>query len=155
MTRSALDEWIRNEAIPFSLDSPETLNRAIDRLISTLDPSVELLGFGEALHGGEEILLLRNRLFRRLVEKHGYRAIAIESSFLRSRPLNEYVSGSGTESYEAVREAGFSHGFGMLEANRELAEWMRSYNDDPSHKVKLHFYGFDSQIGRASCRERV
>jgi erythromycin esterase-like protein len=29
---------------------------------------VELLGFGEALHGGDDILILRNRLFERLVE---------------------------------------------------------------------------------------
>lgn len=47
------------------------------------DP-VELLGFGEALHGGEDILIFRNRLFQRLVEVHGYSAIAIESSFPRA-----------------------------------------------------------------------
>jgi erythromycin esterase len=35
-------------------------------MIGALDATVELLGFGEALHGGEEILLLRNRLFQRL-----------------------------------------------------------------------------------------
>jgi len=145
MIQAALDEWILNEAIPFSLDPPETLNGAIDRLIASLDPSVELLGFGEALHGGEEILLLRNRLFQRLVDKHGYSAIAMESSFPRSRAVNERVSGSGSaESYDAVREVGFSHGFGSLEANRELVEWMRAYNADPAHKAKLHFYGFDS-----------
>jgi erythromycin esterase len=27
---------------------------------------------------------------------------------------------------------------------RELVEWMRRYNADPSHRVKLQFYGFDS-----------
>ncbi|HPJ31065.1 MAG TPA: erythromycin esterase family protein [Methanothrix sp.] len=144
MIRATLYDWISSDAIPFSLDSPETLNVAIDRLIASLDPSVELLGFGEALHGGEEILLLRNRLFWRLVERHGYSAIAIESSFPRGRAVNDYVKGRGPKSYDAVREAGFSHGFGSLEANRELVEWMRAYNADPTHKVKLHFYGFDS-----------
>lgn len=141
---TTLDDWIRNEAIPFSLDPPEILNEAIDRVVASLDPSVVLLGFGEALHGGEEILLLRNRLFRRLVEEHGYSAIAIESSFPRGRAVNEYVKGRGPKSYDAVREAGFSHGFGSLEANRELVEWMRAYNAEPSNEVELHFYGFDS-----------
>lgn len=149
-----LDEWIAREAIPFSLDSREAFNAAVDQMIVALGDSrgasVELLGFGEALHGGEEILILRNRLFQRLVEAHGYRAIAIESSFPRSRIVNDYVNDRGTgalASYEAVQEAGFSHGFGRVEANRELVEWMRRHNEhsgaDPSDR-KLRFYGFDS-----------
>ncbi len=103
-----------------------------------------MVGFGEALHGGEDILLLRNLLFQRLVEKHGYSAIAIESSFPRARVVNEYIAGRGAASYEEIQEVGFSHGFGSLQANRELVEWMREYNADPSDQVKLRFYGFDS-----------
>lgn len=141
---TTLDDWILHEAIPFSVDSSETLNAAVDRVVASLDDPVELLGLGEALHGGEDILLLRNRLFRRLVEAHGYSAIAIESSFPRARVVNEYVAGRGPASYEAVQDTGFSHGFGLLDANRELVEWMRRYNADPSHRVTLRFYGFDS-----------
>ncbi len=114
------------------------------KVIASLGDSVELLGVGEALHGGEDILILRNRLFQRLVEAHGYSAIAIESSFPRARVVSEYVAGRGPASYEAVQDTGFSHGFGRLDANRELVEWMRRYNADPSHRVKLQFYGFDS-----------
>ena len=139
-----LDDWVLNESIPFSTGSPGIFNIAIKRLIGSLSPAVELLGFGEALHGGEEILTLRNLLFQQLVNKHGYTAIAIESSFPRGHVVNEYVAGRGHDSYDAIRETGFSHGFGMLEANRELVEWMREYNTDPSHRVKLRFYGFDS-----------
>ena len=82
----------------------------MDKVVASLGDSVELLGLGEALHGGEEILMLRNRLFQRLVEAHGYSAIAVESSFPRARVVNEYVAGRGPESYEAVQETGFSHG---------------------------------------------
>jgi len=141
---ATLDVWIRREAIPFSLDSLGAFNAAVARLIASAGDSVELLGFGEALHGGEDLLILRNRLFQRLVEAHGYSAIAIESSFPRAGVVNEYVAGRGAASYQAVQDVGFSHGFGRLEANRELVEWMRSYNADPSHRVKLQFYGFDS-----------
>ena len=132
------------EAIAFNLDSRKSTNASIDRLVSLLGQPVELLGLGEALHGGEEILIFRNRLFQRLVERHGYSAIAIESSFPRGRRVDDYVAGRGEASYEAVAEAGFSHGFGRLEANRELVEWMRHYNSDPSHRTKIRFYGFDS-----------
>ena len=141
---STLDDWILHEAIPFSVDSSETFNASIDKVIASLDDSVELLGFGEALHGGEDILILRNRLFQRLVEKYGYSAIAIESSFPRAHVVNEYISGRSLSSFEAVQDIGFSHGFGRLDANRELVEWMRNYNADPSHSIKLQLYGFDS-----------
>jgi erythromycin esterase len=142
-THATLDDWIAREATPFSVDSPTTFNAAVDKVIASLGDAVELLGFGEALHGGEDILILRNRLFRRLVEAHGYSAIAIESSFPRARVVNEYVAGRGPASYEAVLDTGFSHGFGRLDANHELVEWMRRYNANPSHRVTLQFYGFD------------
>src|SRR6266581_8054899 len=118
-THATLDDWIAREATPFSVDSPRTFNAAVDKVITSLGDSVELLGLGEALHGGKDILILRNRLFQRLVEAHGFSAIAIESSFPRARVVNEYVSG-GAGTFEAVREVGFSHGFGQSEANRQL-----------------------------------
>lgn len=141
---ATLDDWIAREATPFSVDSPESFYAALDKVIASLGDSVELLAFGEAAHGWEEVLNFRNRLFQRLVEAHGYSAIAVESSFPRGRVVNEYVAGEGPESFEAVQEIGFSHGFGRLDANRELVEWMREYNADLRHRVKLQFYGFDS-----------
>ncbi len=143
-THATLDDWIAREATPFSVDSPGAFNAAVATVIASLADAVELLGFGEALHGGEDILILRNRLFQRLVEAHGYSAIAIESSFPQGHVVNEYVAGRGPASFAAVQETGFSHGFGRLDANRELVEWMRRYNADPSHRVTLRFSGFDS-----------
>ena len=141
---ATLDDWIAHEAIPFPLDSRPDFNAAVDTVIGALGASVALLGFGEALHGGKELLVLRNQLFQRLVEAHGYSAIAIESSFPRGPIVNDYVLGHSPASYEAVQDTGFSHGFGKFEANRELVEWMRHYNADPAHPMKLQFYGFDS-----------
>ena len=155
-----LNDWIRQEAIPFSADSLGDFNAAVDSVIASLGEqsggdSVELLGFGEALHGGEDILILRNRLFQRLVTAHGYGAIAIESSFPAARFVNEYITDGKFAAYDDVKDRGFGHGFGQLEANRELVEWMRHYNADSSHKLKLRFYGFDipdAATGYASPR---
>ena len=44
-----LDDWIAQEAIPFSVDSPRGFNIAIDRMIASLGGREELLGLGEAL----------------------------------------------------------------------------------------------------------
>lgn len=144
LTYATLDDWMAREAIPFSLDSPGAFSTAVDKVAVSLGDEVELLGLGEALHGGGDILVLRNRLFQHLAEVHGYSAIAIESSFPRAHLVNEYVAGRGPTSYEAVQDTGFSHGFGHLFANRELVEWMRHYNADPTHHITLQFYGFDS-----------
>ena len=46
---ATLDDWIAHEAIPSSLDSRPDFNAAVDTVIDSL-------GFGEALHGGEELL---------------------------------------------------------------------------------------------------
>lgn len=151
---ATLDDWIAHEAIPFSLDSRPDFNAAVDTVIGASGDAVTLLGFGEALHGGEEMLILRNQLFQRLVEAHGYSAIAIESSFPRSRIVNEYALGHGPASYEAVRNTGLSHHFGKFEANRDLVEWMRHYNADPAHPRKLQFYGFDSPTDLAADSPR-
>lgn len=143
-TYTTVDEWIRDQAISFSPDVPDRFDAAVEQMLGLLGSQVELLGLGEALHGGEEILLLRNRLFQHLVEAHGYSAIAVESSFPRGQLVNDYVNGRGGLSYDAVQGPGFSHGFGALEANRELIEWMRRINADSSRPVKVQFYGFDS-----------
>ena len=151
----SLDDWARREAIPFDVDSVESFNGAVDRMVAALGESTdfrlgwpgyaELLGLGEPMHGGAEFLVLRNRLFKRLVAAHGFSAIAIESSFPRAHVVNEYVSGVGSPgSFDEVQDRGFSHGFGRLAANRELVEWMRAYNVEPAHCMKLRFYGFDS-----------
>ncbi|MEJ2354068.1 MAG: hypothetical protein P8Y03_30195 [Anaerolineales bacterium] len=104
-TYESLDDRMAGASIPFSLESPNTFNAAVDRVITSLGDSQELLGFGEALHFGGEVLILGNRLFQRLVGAHGYSAIAIESSSPRGRIVNEYVSGRGPASCEAVLDS--------------------------------------------------
>jgi erythromycin esterase-like protein len=70
--RPTLDDWAAREAIPFAVDSLETVSAAVDKMMASLDDGIALLGFGEALHSGKDLLILRNRLFQCLVEAHGY-----------------------------------------------------------------------------------
>ena len=132
---TTLDDWARREAIPFNPVSDQSFDSAVDRMVAAMGKSVELIGLGEPMHGAAEFQVLRNRLFQRLVEAHGFSAIAIESSFPRGRAVNELVNGANTadgpSSYDDVEDSGFSHGFGRDAATRELVEWMRSYNAEP------------------------
>jgi erythromycin esterase len=144
-----LEQWMARDALPFSLGKSDEFDKAVDRIVASLGNQVQLLGFGEALHGGENLLTVRNQLFKRLATEHGYSAIAIESSCRRAWLVNDYVAGRGAaKSYEDLLGGrGFSQGVGEAEANRELIEWMKHYNADASRKVKLSFYGFDVPTG--------
>jgi erythromycin esterase-like protein len=142
-THATLKEWIATEAIPFTLDSAESVDAAVDRFMTTIDGAVDVLGLGEPTHGAEVFLEFRNRVFQRLVEKHGFTAITLESSFPRGRLIDEYVAARGPATYDEVRERGLSHGFDASGANRELIEWMRRYNVEHRER-RLRFDGFDS-----------
>src|SRR5262249_29520155 len=58
---TSIDDWIVRASIPFS---DANFNAACDRMMSALGEQVSVLGFGEALHGGEEHFALRNRVFK-------------------------------------------------------------------------------------------
>ncbi len=145
-TPTTLADWIAHDAIPMTLDAPDQLDHDIDQWMKALGPDVRVLGFGEPLHGGEAFLQFRNRLFQRLASVHGFTAIALESSYPKSATLDAYVMGEGNQTLEAACVDGTSHGFGALEANRELIAWMRAYNQDVARQRRLRVYGFDGPM---------
>lgn len=136
---TSVDEWLEREALSFSSDAE--FDVAVDRMMETLGDEVQVLGFGEPIHSGDEFLTLRNRLFQRLVKAHGFSAITLETNDIRARLVDAYVGGRGPATYEEIADNGFSVGIGGWDHNRELVEWMRQYNADPANTTKLNFYG--------------
>lgn len=121
-----------------------------------------LLALGEPTHGEDNLLEIRNDLFRQLVEQEGYRSIALESDCMRGLLVDDYVTSGSTgapdspdtpDSLGAVMEHGFSHGFGASAANRELVRWMRDFNAGRPAADQLRFVGFDGplEITGADC----
>ena len=144
-TYASLDEWIAREAIPFSVDSPKIFKAVVGRYgdgftwryggIAGVRRSAPWRG-GHS-HPPQPALPAPGGGAR--LPRHRHRE-QFSPSTLRERVCSRH----GSASYEAVQDLGFSHGFGRLDANRELVEWMRQYNTDLPHHDKLHFYGFDS-----------
>jgi erythromycin esterase-like protein len=127
---------IKDTARP--LDGP-----GVSAFLRSLPARPALLGLGEAMHLVEDLGEMRNEIFRHLVEHEGYRAVALESDCLMGLVTDAYIAtGSGT--LDDVMERGFSHGFGALQANRELVRWMRAYNEE--HEEGLRFFGFDGPL---------
>ncbi|WP_371493823.1 erythromycin esterase family protein [Kitasatospora sp. NBC_00374] len=116
-----------------------------------------VLALGEPTHGEDTLLDLRNELFRQLVEQEGYRTIAIESDCMMGLVVDDYVT-SGTGTLDEVMAHGFSHGWGVSAANRELVSWMRAYNDGRPAPERLRFAGIDGPLeitGAASPRQSL
>ncbi|MEU8631728.1 erythromycin esterase family protein [Amycolatopsis sp. NPDC048633] len=87
------------------------------------DFTAELLAFGEPTHFEPAFARLRNDFFAQLAG-HGFRSIALETDRV------------------AALDGEFSHGFGEVDANRELVAWIREYNETAAEP--LVFHGFDA-----------
>lgn len=83
----------------------ESITRAVDPLSAT-EPDVPLddldvvgetigdadvIGMGEASHGTREFFRFKHRLFRYLVEEHGFRMLGLEANFAAMLDINDYV----------------------------------------------------------------
>lgn len=139
---------IRDVGLPFTADDA---GPAFAKLLHSLPTRPSLLGLGEAMHGEEALLRLRNQVFRHLVEREGYRSIAIESDCLAALAVDAFVAG-GTGSLDDVMRTGFSHGFGQCRANRELVQWMREHNRDREEADRVRFFGFDAPLEMMSAQ---
>lgn len=129
--------------------APAPLTAALSSFLQTLGSPPELLALGEPTHGEPAFPELRNRILPVLVE-HGFRSIAIESDAVAALAVDAYVGGEGGE-LDLVMAEGFSHGFGRLDANRDLVTWMREHNDSLSVAERVAFYGFDAPLEMAGA----
>ncbi|WP_037241630.1 erythromycin esterase family protein [Rhodococcus wratislaviensis] len=142
---------VRDVGAVFSAPGDPSVTAALGAFLRRLDPAPRLLGFGEPMHGEESFLLLRNQMFRFLVEHEGYRSIAIESSCLKGLLVDSFVRGPDRRPLDDIMERGFSHGFGESRANRDLIGWMAEYNRRHEPDEQLRFSGFDAPIEMTSA----
>jgi erythromycin esterase-like protein len=86
-----LAEFLRGKATPLpDLDQPEAFAAAFEQFA---DARIVLLG--EASHGTAEFYRARAAITQRLVEKHGFRILAIEGDWPDAAELDRYVRAHG------------------------------------------------------------
>ncbi|GGK00121.1 erythromycin esterase [Pilimelia anulata] len=123
-----------------------------------LFPAVpRLLALGEPTHVDGTLLDVRNDLFRQLVERHGYRTIALETDCLMGLVVDDFVTG-GAGTLDDVMRRGLSHGWGAYAGNRALVRWMRAHNAGRPAAERVRFAGFDGPLeitGAASPRQAL
>ncbi|OLR91315.1 erythromycin esterase family protein [Actinokineospora bangkokensis] len=105
--------------------------------LTWLDEVVEgarVVGIGEGAHYTREFLLLRHRVLRYLVSRHGFTAFAMESGFTEGWRVNQWVHG-GPGDLDDLLATAITSLMGIWAPVRAQLEWMRS--------AGVPFYGID------------
>ena len=105
---------------------------------------VRIIALGEATHGNAEFQQLKLDVFKRMVEKQGVRAFALEGDYGGCEAVNRYIHGGDGTAQEAAAAIGFP--IYQTEQMEQLIAWMRDYNESAGEGEDLRFYGFDMQL---------
>lgn len=139
-TQDKLVEIINEEAILFSSQAKD-----YDILLDQIgDANIVLIG--EATHGTYEFYQTRIEITKKLIEKKGFMAIAIEGEWPACYLVHRYLQ--GTENKNNVTQAleGFSNFPVWMWRNETLPpflQWLKNHNDSVNSNNKVGFYGLD------------
>jgi len=135
-----IDE-IRKSAIPLSGHASD-----YDALIDMIGNSRYVL-IGEATHGSREFYHIRAELTKRLIQHHGFSAVAVEGDFPDCYRINRFVRGDKDIHSATSALADFARFPTWMWRNEvmvKFVEWMHSYNEmQVLPQGKAGFYGLD------------
>lgn len=124
------------------------------------DELLELIGgrsvvlIGEASHGSHEFYAERARLTRRLIDEHGFTAVAVEADWPDAYRVNRYVMGQSPDPTADAALSDFRRFPAWMWRNRDVSDfvrWLRVHNAMRSHpSQRTGFYGLDLYSLRAS-----
>lgn len=117
------------------------------------DPLLQLIGnarfvlLGEASHGTHEFYRERARITRRLIEDHGFTAVAVEADWPDAYRVNRYVRGKGEDRDSDAALSGFKRFPTWMWRNTDVLEfvdWLHAWNRKlPPSATPAGFYGLD------------
>lgn len=110
--------------------------------------SARVVAVGESAHFNAESYRLRDRIFRYLVQHHGFTGYAMESGFVEARMVDDWVRGRiEADRIGDVLANGLTSLMGMYTQLRDQLEWMRTHNAavraGEAHGSQTSFYGID------------
>ena len=144
--------WFRNVAIPIASASPES-GTADFMPLEKMIGDARIVAMGEATHGTREFFQLKHRILEFLVERMSFTVFAIEANWPESLAVNDYVLNGRGDPAQAL--AGLYFWTLDTEEVLDMIQWMHSYNQDPRHKNKIKFLGFDMQATKVAVSNVV
>jgi protein-L-isoaspartate(D-aspartate) O-methyltransferase len=134
----ALLKAVEADAEPF--DTIETAD---------LEPLVRRIGdarvvlIGEATHGTSEFYRMREQLTRRLIEKNGFRFVAIEGDWPDAARIDHYVRHFEFAASEWTAFARFPTWMWRNTEVRGFVDWLRAFNAGKEPANRAAFHGLD------------
>jgi erythromycin esterase-like protein len=141
---------------------PARLREAIEPLPDIDDPAFaeafdryagcRVVLLGEASHGTSEFYRARAAITKRLIERHGFRIVAVEADWPDAAVIDRHVR--HREPNEDA-EPPFTRFPTWMWRNREVASlfrWMRAFNEGRAEHDRAGFYGLDLYSLNASMR---
>ncbi|MGW4714554.1 erythromycin esterase family protein [Nocardia sp. NPDC004260] len=123
--------WLRDNAIAIDSTDPDSPGAELDGLIARL-AAATVVGLGESTRFSRQTFGVRERLLRGLVERHGFRALAIQDSARSGERWDRFVT-AGTGDPESVLARAWRPW--RTEESVATLRWIRAYNlahpDDP------------------------
>ncbi|MER6507923.1 erythromycin esterase family protein [Nonomuraea sp. NPDC001636] len=108
---------------------------ALDDLADAIATGATVAGLGESTRFAHETFEVRDQLFRRLVRRHGFRALAVQDDASVGAALDAYVTGGAGTASSAL--AGAWRPWRTAEMAAAL-EWVRVSNEDhPDDQVRI------------------
>ncbi|SFT68969.1 erythromycin esterase [Lishizhenia tianjinensis] len=95
----------------------------------------QIIGLGESTHGTHEFTPMRHKLFKYLVEHHGFNTIFIEADYSATQRLNRYINGAEDTLLMALME--LQYWAWKTEGMKDFIVWLRDYNKTAPHKIQL------------------
>ncbi|GAB1690489.1 erythromycin esterase family protein [Krasilnikovia sp. M28-CT-15] len=102
----------------------------LDELADAIATGATIVGLGESTRFAHETFDVRDRVFRRLVRRHGFRALALQDDASVGARLDAYVTGGAGSVASALD--GAWRPWRTAETAAAL-DWIRSFNQDHPH----------------------
>src|SRR3954466_8250118 len=134
----ALPRLIAQAAEPLPEISDPSFGEFFDRFA---DARVVLLG--EATHGTSEFYRARAAISRQLIEKHGFRIVAVEADWPDAARIDRYVRHLSPEPSREQAFARFPTWMWRNQEVREFVDWLREYNEPRQPDERVEFRGLD------------
>ena len=107
-----------------------------------------VIGLGEATHGTHEFFEAKHRIFRYLVENHGFNVYAFEADFGECVYINDAVQEGQSSSIRNLMTEKMIFWTWKTKEVQQLLEWMCNYNKDKTESDKVRYIGVDCQFNK-------
>ncbi|OPG12271.1 erythromycin esterase family protein [Microbispora sp. GKU 823] len=108
---------------------------ALDELADAIATGATVAGLGESTRFAHETFGVRDELFRRLVRRHGFRALALQDDASVGAMLDAYVTGGAGTAASALESAWRPWRTAEMAA---ALDWIRAFNQDhPDDPIRI------------------